>query len=181
MPALIILLAALLAFPVPLPAQAPAKSAYPKKAGIFAMTSQGPVELKVSGERNYVQGDQRLKCFFSPNSFDKIPAAETVQSFYVSAMGWAPRDIYLVLGREGLVNSMDNYRRLAGRAVMRGAVAFEVLSVDLENPDFVMRAIRQLAPPGANLAEVEAYLVLDLRSTSGMNDRAYPIRVQIPK
>jgi hypothetical protein len=44
-----------------------------------------------------------------------------------------------------------------------------------------MRAISQLAPPGANLAEVEAYLVLDLRSTAQLNDRAYPVRVQIPK
>jgi hypothetical protein len=181
MHALIVLLAALLAFPAAPSAQAQAQPAYPKKAGIFAMTSQGPVELKVSGERNFVQGDQRLKCYFSPDSFDKIPAAESVLSFYVSTMGWAPRDIYLVIGRDGLVNSMDNYRRLAGRMVTRGAIAFEVLSADLENPDFVMRAIRQLAPPGANLADVEAYLVLDLRSTSGMNSRAYPIRVQIPK
>jgi hypothetical protein len=181
MPALIVLLAALLALPLPLPAQAPAKPAYPKKSGIFAMTSQGPVELKVSGERNFVPGDMRLRCFFSPNSFDKIPAAESVQSFYVSAMGWAPRGIYLVIGRDGLVNSLDNYRRLTGRVVTRGAVAFEVLSADLETPGFVTSAIRQLAPAGANLSEVEAYLVLDLRSTSGMNDRAYPIRVQIPK
>jgi hypothetical protein len=177
MPGLILLIAALL---VPL-GQAPAKPAYPKKSGIYAMTSQGPVELKVSGERNQVEGDFRLKCFFSPDSFDKIPAAEAVQSFYVSTMGWAAKDIYIVIGRDGLVNSKDNYRRLAGRAVQRGAVAFEVLSVDLETPGSVLRAITQLAPPTAVLAELEAYLVLDLRSTAGMNDRAYPIRIQIPK
>lgn len=178
MPGIILLIAALLA---PLGTQAPAKTAYPKKSGIFAMTSQGPVELKVSGERNYVQGDLELRCFFSPDSFDRIPAAESVQSFYVSAMGWTPRAIYIVVGRDGLVNSKDKHRRLAGREVRRGAVAFEVFSVDLETPDFVLRAIKQLAPPTATLAEVEAYLVLDLHSTTGLNDRAYPVRIQIPR
>jgi hypothetical protein len=178
MPALIVLIAALLA---PSAVPSPAQTAYPKKTGIFAMTSQGPVELKVSGERNFVQGDFRLLCFYSPDAFDKIPAAESVQSFYVSAMGWAPRNVYLVIGRDGLVNSKDNFRRLAGRLVQRGAVAFEVLSSDLENRDFVPSAVKQMAPAGANLGELEVYLVLDLRSTSGMNDRAYPIRVQLPR
>ena len=87
-----------------------------------------------------------------------------------------------MIGRDGLVNSKDNYRRLAGRVVQRGAVAFEVLSADLEKPAFVMRAIRQLAPPTANLAELEVYLVLDLRSTVG-HERPRVTRsgCQIPK
>jgi hypothetical protein len=178
MPALVLLIAALL---VPPSLQPPAAQAYPKKSAIYAMTAQGPVELKVSGERNFVQGDFRLKAFFSPNSFDKIPVAESVRSFYVNAMGWAARGVYLIVGRDGLVNSTENYKRLAGRVLQRGAIAFEVMSADLDDPAFILTATRQIAPAGANLAELEVYLVLDLRSTSGMNDRAYPVRVQLEK
>jgi hypothetical protein len=181
MPALVMLIAALLLPAGTWAGQAPGKVVYPKKSGIFAMTPQGPVELKVSGERNAVELAIGLTSFYSADSFDRIPAAESVQSFFVSAMGWQAKGLYLVVGREALTNSLDKYQRFAGRVVMRGAVAFEIQSADLESPDFVLRAIRKLAPAGIADPEVEAYLVLELRSTSGLNDRTYPIRVQVPK
>jgi hypothetical protein len=161
-------------------AQPAGKPVYPKKMGIYAMTPQGPVELKVSGERADVELTNGLKCFYSADSFDRIPKAELVQSFYVSAMGWVPRGLYLVVGRDGLVNSQDRYQRFTERMVLRGAVAFEVFSVDLQSPGFILRAIRKLAPAGLADSEIEAYLVLELKSTSGLNDRSYPIRISVP-
>jgi hypothetical protein len=41
-------------------------------------------------------------------------------------------------------------------------------------------AIRKLTPAGVAPSEVEAYVVLELRSSAGMNGRAYPIRVSVP-
>jgi hypothetical protein len=180
MPALVMLIAALLLPAGPWAAQAPAK-AFPKKSGIYAMTPQGPVELKISGERNDVEKAIGLKSFYSAESFDQIPAAESVQSFYVSAMGWQAQGLYLVVGREALTNSLDKYQRLAGRVVMRGAVAYEVQSVDLASTAFVRGAIQRLAPAGAADASIEAYLVLELASTTGLNARTYPIRIQVPR
>jgi hypothetical protein len=182
MSALVTLIAWLFLPPGPssLAAQASRPAAYPKKSGIYAMTPQGPVELKVSGERHDVEKAVGLQSYYSPASFDKIPTADSVQSFYVSAMGWAARGVYLVVGREGLTNMLDNYQRFAGRVVTRGAVAFELQSADLESAEFVLRAIRRLAPAGVPDSDLEVYLVLDLKSTAEMTDRTYPIRIRVP-
>lgn len=180
MPAFILFVAALLVSPVPWSDQAPARRSFPKKAGIYAMTPQGPVELKVSGEKNEVEKAVVLQNYFSPDSFDKIPSAESVQSFYVSAMGWQPKGLYMVVGREYLTNSYEKLQRFAGRLVPRGAIAYEIESADLQSPEFVLRAIRRLAPAGVADADLEAYLVLEVRSVTGLNGRAYPIRIQVP-
>ncbi|HEY3380186.1 MAG TPA: hypothetical protein VGK32_00375 [Vicinamibacterales bacterium] len=181
MPTLVLLIAALLLPSGSLTAPATAESTYPKKSGIYAMTPQGPVELTVSGERNNVALAIGLKSYYSPETFDRIPTADSVQTFYVSAMGWTPRGVHLVVGREYLTNALDKYQRFAGRVVPRGAVAFEIKSADLESQDFLLRAVRKLAPAGVADAELEVYLVLELRSTSGLNDRDYPIRIPVPK
>jgi hypothetical protein len=181
MPALILLIAALLLPAGPWAAQAPGKVVYPKKPGIYAMTLQGPVEMKISGERNELNKALGLKSYYSPDALDRIPAAESVRSFYVSVMDWQPRDLFLVVGREHLSGSFDSYQRFNGRMVSRGVVAFEILSDDLESPEFVLRAVRKLAPAGIADPDIEAYVVLELRSTSGLNARDYPIRIQVPK
>lgn len=183
MPALVTVIALLL---LPLgpwgqPSQASGKPAFPRKPGIYAMTPQGPVELKVSGERNEVEMAGLLKSYYPPDSFDRIPVAESVRSFYVSAMGWKPRGVYLVVGREYLTNAFEKYQRLNGRVVMRGAVAFEIQSADLESPDFVLRTIRRLAPTGLSDADIEAFLVLELRSEAGLAGRTYPVKIRIPE
>jgi hypothetical protein len=183
MPALVALVALLLlpAGPFAPESQAARKHAYPSKSGIYAMTSEGPVELKVSGERNDVELAIGLQMYYSPESFGRIPAVDSVRSFYVSAMGWAPKDVYMVVGRDRLTNSLDKYQRLNSRVVSRGVLAFEILSADLESPEFVARTIRRLAPAGVGDADLEAYLVLELRSQAGLNDRAYPVRIRLPK
>lgn len=158
-----------------------AKQAFPKKAGIYAMTPQGPVELTVSGERSEEKQAIGLKTYYSSDSFDRIPTADSVRSFFVSLMDWTPKSLYLVVGRDALTNSLDKYQRFAGRTVPRGVVAIEVLSSDFESPEFILRAIRKLAPAGVADADLEVYLVLELKSAAGLNDRAYPIRIAVPK
>jgi hypothetical protein len=161
-------------------AQPKSKPVYPKKSGIYAMTPQGPVELTVSGERNNIELGLNLECFFSAESFDKIPKAESVNSFYVSAMGWSARRVILVVGRDALVKSYDRYPLFNGTVENRGVVAFEVFAPDLRSPDFMRSAIRKLTPAGVAPSEVEAYVVLELKSSAGMNGRSYPIRVSVP-
>jgi len=104
-----------------------------------------------------------------------------VRSFFVSLMDWTPKSLYLVVGRDALTNSLDKYQRFAGRTVPRGVVAIEVLSSDFESPEFILRAIRKLAPAGVADADLEVYIVLELKSAAGLNDRAYPIRIAVPK
>jgi hypothetical protein len=161
-------------------AQPQSKPVYPKKAGVYAMTSEGPVELTVTGEPSNVELALGLKSFYPADSFDKIPKAAWVRSFYVSAMGWVARRVYLVVGREALVNSLDHYQLLSGSVVSRGVVAFEVTSADLQSLAFIRQAIHKLAPAGVPDSELEAYLVLELKSTSGLNNRNYPIRIGVP-
>jgi hypothetical protein len=156
------------------------KIKYPSKSGIYAMTSDGPVELKVSGEPNDVIGALGLQCFYSDDAFDKIPRADWVRSFYVSAMGWAARRVYMVAGREGLTNPLANYQLLSGSVQSRGVVAFEVVSADLQSLAWIRQAIRKLVPASVPDADVEAYLVLELKSTSGLSNRHYPVRISVP-
>lgn len=170
----------LLALCATIAAQTKSKPTYPKKSGIYALTPQGPVELTVSGERNNVELALDLQCYYSPESFDKIPRAESVNSFYVSAMGWSARRVILVVGRDALVHSFDRYQLFSGSVENRGVVAFEVFAPDLLSPDFMRSAIRKLTPPGTAKADIEAYVVLELRSSAGMNGRAYPIRINVP-
>jgi hypothetical protein len=161
-------------------AQPKSKPVYPKKSGIYAMTPQGPVELTVSGERNNIELGLNLQCLFAAESFDRIPRAESVNSFYVSAMGWSAQRVVLVVGRDALVNSQDRYQLFSGTVQSRGVVAFEVYAPDLRSPAFVRNAIRKLTPRDGSDGELEVYVVLELRSSAGMNGRAYPIRINIP-
>lgn len=161
-------------------AQPGAKVKYPGKSGVFAMTPQGAVELKVSGEPNQVPGALGIQNFFAAEDFDKIPKVESVRSFYVSAMGWVARRVYLVVGRDGLVNSLDRYQMFSTSIVPRGVVAFEVVSPDLQDADYIVRSARKLAKPGTPASEIEAYLVIELKGTTGLSPRNYPVRVMMP-
>jgi hypothetical protein len=158
-------------------AQDPAKPVFPKKSGVFAMTAEGPVELKVSGEPNQVEKSTTFRCFYAPKDYDKIPTVSSLQSFYVSAMGWAPRDLYIIVGRDMLSNPSEKYQRLRGRAVTQGAIAFQVVSADLESPAFVEQAITRLSTDPT----AEAYVVLELTSTAGLSNRSYPVKLERPK
>jgi hypothetical protein len=161
-------------------AQPAPKVKYPGKSGIYAMTAQGPVELKVSGEPSSLLGTLKQQTFYSADAFDKIPKVDAVRSFYVSAMGWAPKRLYLVVGREALVDSQDRFQLFTAGTASRGVVAFEVLSPDLLSPAFVLGSIRKLAPAGVPDSELEVYLVLELKNTAGLTARSYPIRIDIP-
>ncbi len=162
------------------PPGAKVKVKYPSKMGIYAMPSQGAVELTVSGEATEVAGALRLQCYYSPADLDKIPKVESMRSFYVSAMGWAARRIYLTVGRTGLVNSVEHYQLLPGVIVPRGVVAFEVELSDLRDPDFIARTARKLAPAGMPDSQIEAYLVLELMSRTGLSPRNYPVQIVLP-
>jgi hypothetical protein len=161
-------------------AQTPAKPKFPSKMGIFAMTSEGPVELKVSGEPNNVAGALKLESFYSADSFDKIPKAAWVRSFYVSAMNWIAWRLYLVVGRDALVDSLNHYQMLSSSVISRGVIAFEVTSADLQDLAWVRQSIMKLAPAGVPEDQIEAYIVLELKSTSGLNNRNYPIKIAVP-
>ena len=161
-------------------AQSPDKPKFPKKMGIYAMTSEGPVELKVSGEPNNVAGALKAESFYSADSFDKIPKAAWVRSFYVSAMNWVAWRLYLVVGREALVDSLNHYQMLTSSVISRGVVAFEVTSPDLQDLGFIRRAIKKLAPAGVPDDQLEAYIVIELKSTAGLNNRNYPVKISVP-
>jgi hypothetical protein len=173
MPAVMLLVAALL---MTAGVQDQKKPAFPKKSAIFAMTAQGPVELKISGEPNRIALTNGVRCFYSPSDYDKIAVVDSIESFYVSAMGWEARDMYVIVGRELLSNPSEKYLRLKGRSVPRGAVAFQVLSEELGTPGFLEQVARRLSSDPA----AELYVVLELHSTGGMTDRSYPVKIQRP-
>ena len=160
--------------------RAQAKPVWPRNAGVYAMTAQGPLGLKISGERSAVDKALGLKVIYSSRDLDRIPVADTVQSFFVNMADWTPKDLYMVVGRDRLTDPLTKYQRLSARAVTRGVVAFEIVSTDLE-PAFLLRAIRRLTPAGVADADIEAYVVLELKNAAGLNDRSYPVRITVPK
>lgn len=155
------------------------KVKFPSKMGIYAMTGQGPVELKVSGEPDNLPGVIN-KTFYSADSFARIPSVDSVRSFYVSAMGWTFRRAYLVVGRDALVDAQTRFQLCTAGTISRGVVAFEVVSSDFQSAPFIREAVRKLAPAGAPEADLEVYLVLELRNTEGLNARNYPVRIGVP-
>ncbi len=151
-----------------------ADTEWPSRAGVYAMTAQGPVELIVNGERGGVRLALGQQLRYDPREIDRIPVADSVLSFFVRMPGWTPKDLYLVVGRERLIDPMTKYQRLAGRAITREVAAYQIIANDLE-PASLAKAIGRLTPKGKTNAE--AYVVLELKSTADLNDRAYPIRI----
>ncbi len=147
---------------------------WPAKAGVYAMTARGPVELLVNGERSWVFGAMGQQVRYDPREFEQIPALDAVESFFVRMAGWTPKDLYLVVGRERLIDPMTKYQRLAGRAIARDVTAVQIIAADLE-PLSLAEAIRRLTPKGKTNAE--PYVVLELKSSAGQPDRAYPVRI----
>jgi hypothetical protein len=197
MPALVVLLATtLLVSSVSAPQQPPGQPALPRKSGVFAMTSQGAVELRISGEADTVDNTQAnlglgqqsanrsatnmVKCYFSAKDIERIPVVESLQSFYVNMIGWSPRDLFMVVGREALINQTEKYQRFVGRAVNRG-IAFVVSAADLESPAALLQSIKKLAPAGVPVDQLEVYVVLAVRNSEGLTPRAYPVRIAVPK
>lgn len=160
--------------------QTKSKPSYPREAGVYAMTPQGPVELTVSGRCNPVASEQDPRCYYSPESFDEIPKAESVQSFYVNLdKTWYAKRVVLVVGREALVRRFNRYELLSQTVENRSVFAFEVFVPDLRSPDFVRSAIRKLTPRGTAMADVEAYVVFEL-GTKGSVAVPHPIRISVP-
>jgi hypothetical protein len=197
MPALVVMLATtLLVSSVSAPQQPPGQPALPKKSGVFAMTPQGAVELKISGEADTVDNTQAnlglgqqsvnrsatnmVKCYFSAKDIERIPVVESLQSFYVNMIGWSPRDLFMVVGREALVNQTEKYERFVGRTVNRG-IAFVVSAADLESPAALLQSIKKLAPAGVPVDQLDVYVVLAVRNSEGLTPRAYPVRIAVPK
>jgi hypothetical protein len=162
------------------PGRVQANTVWPKKAGVYAMAANGPVQMKISGERSDVKWALGLKVNYSPGDLDRIPAADTVQSFYVNMADWGPKDLYVVVGRDRLIDPLTKYQRLSARAITRGLVAFEVIASEFE-PASLLRVVRSLAPAGVADADIEAYIVLELKNTAGLSDRSYPVRITVPK
>src|SRR5512139_2325107 len=79
------------------PVGPPANVVWPRTAGVYAMTAQGVLELRISGERSTPYLVLDSKVVYAPGDFDQIPAADTVQSFYVNMVNWQPKDLYLVV------------------------------------------------------------------------------------
>ena len=180
MSSFVMLLAAVL---LPFAQQNPAasKPSFPKKSGVFAMTPAGALELKISGEPARLELSNTTKVYYAPEAFDAIPVVESVQSFYVNMMNWGPSDLYLVVGRDQLANPSDRHVRLNGRAITRGLVAVQIVADDLASRAFIEQAVRRLSGSGGFDASTEAYVVLELRNSAGLSDRAYPVRLSLAK
>ena len=95
-------------------------------------------------------------------------------------MNWVAWRLYLVVGREALVDSLNHYQLLSSSVISRGVVAFEVVSPNLQDLALIRQAIKTLAPKDVPDDQLEAYIVIELKSTSGLNNRNYPIRISVP-
>ena len=178
MPTMIMLFAALwmtLAAEAP---QKPAKPKLPSKSGIFALTTAGPIELKVSGESAPQMLTNGTKCFYSAESFDRIPTIDSLQGFFANMMDWAPRGLFLIVGREGLTDPGRRFLPLRGKATSAGIFAVQIMVEEIQSPEWLDKAIRQVDSQAP--ADAEIYVVLQLKSQSDLNDRSYPVRIPRP-
>lgn len=178
-------------------AQAPPPAAGPDRPGVFAITDRGVVELAVFGERRLDASsrdgssrwampddplDRSLDAaprFGFPSDFlTRVPSAASIARFRVNMLDWTPRDLYLVVGLEGLQSPTDKHRRLNGRAYKLGPMSYEIVTEDLDGR-VLADAYRKLAgrkpKPGAS----QPFVVVELRHGGGLSPRSYPIRVEM--
>jgi hypothetical protein len=161
------------------PGQSAAQAPTTFGPGIFAITSAGAVELTVYGERDIQVGDLVRKTFYPPGAFDKIPAGDDLRSFVVNMPGWTPRDLYMIVGRKNLQTPFEKNRRLTGRLLPRGPV-FEVVSDGFDLASLQKDYVR-LLPKKATDEQSEAFVVVEVGSSDGLNRRCYPVRLRLAK
>lgn len=149
----------------------------PDHPGVFAVTDRGRIELTGFGERQSVES--AIDTFaFAQSALDQIPVVSSVRSFYVNMLGWVPKDLYLLAGSKRLRTPRDDYRRLNGRAYRLGPVLFEIVTEALE-PGALEKQYRSLVKKQRHGEDLNAFVVLETVSQSGLNRRSYPIQIQI--
>jgi hypothetical protein len=155
-------------------AQSPAAPA----PGVFAVTGLGSIELSVFGERAFVAYDMNPKVFYPPGSFDRIAAADDIQAFVVNMAGWAPRELYMVVGRKRLSSPFQKNARLVGRVLSKGTTLIQVVSEGFDLPS-LQRDYLRLLSRNATGEDAEAFVVLELKNRDDLNDRSYPLRIRL--
>jgi hypothetical protein len=147
--------------------------------GVFAVTSTGPVELSVYGERAFVAGDMNPRVFYPPGAFDRIAPVDDIKAFVVNMTGWTPRDLYMLVGRKRLAAPYQKNQRLVGRMSSSGPTLIKVESEGFDLAS-LQRDYLRLLPKKATTEESEAFIVLEVKSRDGLNDRSYPVRIRLP-
>jgi hypothetical protein len=174
----LVLLTGLLLCPPCTAATEPGSPQLPDRPGVFAVTERGTVELPVFGEQRKVEG--AIETFaYAESDLERIPVVASISALYVNVMGWTPKDLYLIVGRQRLATPRDDYRRLNGRAYSKGPILFEVVTEKLE-PEALEKEYRRLAKKKRSGEDVRAFVVLELISQAGLNRRSYPIQVDLP-
>lgn len=148
--------------------------------GVFAITPQGLVQLPVFGEASQVSQELGRRYLYSPGSIDRIPAADSVQSFVLNMPEWSFGRLFMVVSREQLATPEEHHVGMATTFLPLGVGMIQVFSRDLPPGEALAREYRRRVQADAGGLEHEAFLVVELSHSGGLMPRTYPIRVQMP-
>ncbi|MCX6544370.1 MAG: hypothetical protein NTV05_08140 [Acidobacteria bacterium] len=173
----VLLLAGLFLCPPLHAAAQPPNFRIPNRPGVFAVTNQGVVEMTVFGERR--SEEYSIPSFvYGSTELDQIPIVASIRSIYVNMMGWSPRDLCLIVGRQRLATPRDDFRRLIWKFNPRGVVSVDIVSQEFQ-PEALQKYQKHLTSNSRPGDDVRAFIVLELRSQSGLAARGYPVQVEI--
>ena len=173
----VLLIAGLFLCPSLQAAAQPPNFRIPSRPGVFAVTDQGVVEMTVFGERRPV--DFSIPSFvYGSTELDQIPIVASIRSIYVNMMGWKPGDLCLIVGRQRLATPRDDFRRLVWKFNPRGVVSADIVSHEFE-PAALQKYRKHLTSSSRPGDDVRAFIVLELRSQTGLAPRGYPVQVEI--
>jgi hypothetical protein len=149
----------------------------PDRPGVFAVTDHGVVEMTVFGEPR--QGNYSIPSIvYGSTELDQIPVVSSIRSIFVNMMGWRPRTLYLLVGRQRLASPSSDYQRLNATINPRGVVRFEVLSHEFQ-PEELQKSYRRLTSKSQPGDDTRAFIVLGLSNQTGQPGRSYPVQVEV--
>ena len=147
--------------------------------GVFAITSQGLVELKIFGEDSSAQQQLGPTSFYRPGIPEQIVSSGSVQSLLVNLPDWGVGALHMVVSRGQLRTHLEHSFRLRTTTIPLGPGATQIFSADLAGGE-LQAEYRRRVPAGTTGPDAEAFLLLETRSAVGLKARTYPIRLQFP-
>ncbi len=154
-----------------------AEQRWDQPPGVYVVTGDGPVRLHTYGEQTRAYDTGSMVFHFQAGSLDRVPTASSIKSIVVDMLGWKPRSLHFVVGRDQLTADFPESRQLVFRQLLVSATAVDVYCREFSSP-WVKEAYRSLSARYAGEPDLpEAFFIVILNSSAGLARRAYLVRL----
>jgi hypothetical protein len=147
--------------------------------GVYAITSDGMVQLKISGDASRVRGEVGRLFAYRPGELDRLVTLDSVLSLVLNMPDWKVQGLSLVASRAQLPRHEENHVAMLHSEVPIGLMTQQIFSESLHGAGLTAD-YRRLVPSGPIGPQTEAWVVLSLASTIGQDSRSFPFGIRIP-